>query len=66
MAVGTGEKTRALAVPPKCEWVWYADREAEDRGQYSRGSVALVLLPEEAAAGEVEEQKPVLTLPVGG
>ena len=53
-SVATGEQNQTLALSPKCNWIWYADREAEDRGLYSSGSVALVLLPEEQARGEVQ------------
>ena len=53
VSVATGEPARKLAVTPGCEWIWYADREGEDRGLHSSGSVALVMLPEDGAWGEV-------------
>ena len=52
-SVASGEESRKLALPPRCEWVWYCDREEEDRGLYNTNSVALVLLPEDKARGEI-------------
>ena len=54
VSVGTGEKSRTLDLAPTCEWVWYGDREGEDRGLYNTSSVGLVLLPDEKARGKVK------------
>ena len=51
--VATGQPSETLTLPPECPWVWYGDCEQEDRGLYNTSSVALVLLPEDKAEGEV-------------
>ena len=53
VSVATGQKSRTFTLGPGCPWVWYADHECQDRGLHSGGSVALVLLPKDRAAGEV-------------
>ena len=53
VSVATGQANRKLSLKPSLEWLWYADQERADRGHYSTGSVALVILPEDRAEGKV-------------